>query len=302
MRGCVSRPVLGLLTTPPLPLNSQWNGGSMHTDAPTMRQQLPAQAVIEELLRRQSATPSRSGFRRFFGFSPLGADSVSWYQGAKGEIVVGAILAKLPPEWTAFHALPIGKNGADIDHLVIGPGGIFTINTKHHAGKAVWVAGRTLMVSGHKQSHIRNADYEAGRVTKLFRRRMPQLPSAQPVLALVSPKSLKIKARPDQVTVLDATGLRRWLLEHPPILTTAELDALAALIDDPATWPPALFPPIDDARTRFDALDTEVRTAYVRRTLWQLVAAVGAGIAVFVAGPPVVTAVVGAYIAAMVTP
>ncbi|MGO4690636.1 nuclease-related domain-containing protein [Glaciibacter sp. 2TAF33] len=274
----------------------------MYIDAPSMRKQLPAQAVIEELLRQHSTTLPRSGFGRFFGYSPLAADSVSWYQGAKGEIVVGEILARLPPEWTAFHALPIGKNGSDIDHLVIGPGGIFTINTKHHAGKSVWVAGRTLMVSGQKQSHIRNADYEAGRVTKLLRQRMPQLPSAQPVLAIVNPKSLKIKARPDQVKVLDATALRRWLVGHRPMLGRAELDELTALIDDPATWPPALFPPTIDARAQFDVLDVEVRAAYIRRTLWKLCASIGAGAAVILAGPPIISAVISAYIAAVVGP
>jgi Nuclease-related domain len=274
----------------------------MHIDVTTMRQQLPAQAVIEELLRQHSATPPRSGIRRFFGYSPLAAGSVSWYQGAQGEIVVGAILAKLPPEWIAFHALPVGKDGSDIDHLVIGPGGIFTINTKHHAGKAVWVAGRTLMVSGHSQPHIRNAEYEAKRVTKLLRKRMPHLPSAQPVIAVVRPKSLKIKARPDQVKVLDATGLRRWLLGHPPMLSPAGLDELAAIIDDPATWPPALFPPTENARAQFDALDAEVRTANIRRTWWRLLAAVGVGVAFAVAGPPIISALTSAYIAALVSP
>jgi hypothetical protein len=274
----------------------------MQTEAPTMRQRLPAQAVIEELLRQHSTTPPRSGFGRFFGYSPLGADSISWYRGAQGEIVVGGILATLPPEWTAYHALPIGKKGSDIDHLVIGPGGIFTINTKHHKDKAVWVAGRTLMVSGQKQPHIRNADYEAKRVTKLLRERMPRLPSAQPVLALVGPKSLKIKAKPDQTTVLEAAQLKRWLLTHPPMLSAAELDELAAIIDDASTWPPALFPPTDDARGQFDALDAEVRTAYVRRTRWRLLGAVSIGAVIFLAGPPLISAVMSAYIAAVVSP
>jgi hypothetical protein len=133
----------------------------MTIELPRMRQQFAAQAVIEELLRQQSTTPPRTGFGRFFGYSPLGDESVSWYLGAQGEIVVGAILDALPPEWTVFHALPIGTKGADIDHLVIGPGGVFTINTKHHNGKAVWVVGRTLMVSGQKQPYIRNSEFES---------------------------------------------------------------------------------------------------------------------------------------------
>ncbi|WP_158251899.1 nuclease-related domain-containing protein [Cryobacterium sp. M15] len=151
----------------------------MTTQAPGMRDQIAGQSVIEELLRQQQAVPPRSRFARFWGYSPLAAESVAWYLGAQGEIEVGKILGRLP--------LPIGKAGADIDHLVLGPGGIFTINTKHHRGKKIWIAERSIMVNGQKQSYLRNSKFEAARVTKMLRKRMPQLPAAQAVIALVSP-------------------------------------------------------------------------------------------------------------------
>lgn len=262
----------------------------MSLQSPTMRQQPPAQAVIQELLRQHSSTPARSRLARFFGSSPLGADSISWYAGAKGEIAVGRILATLPAEWTAFHALPIGDKGADIDHIVIGPGGVFTINTKHHGGKAVWVAGRTLMVSGHKEPHIRNSEFEAGRVTKLLRERMPLLAPVQPVVALVNSKSLTIKTTPEQVKVIADVGLRRWLMRRPPVLTEGELAQLAAIIDDPATWPPPTSPPTDNLGARFAALDAEVRTAHLRSTLWRLLGVVTGTGALVVAWPTLVAA------------
>ncbi|MBC7443619.1 MAG: NERD domain-containing protein [Ramlibacter sp.] len=241
----------------------------MTSQTPTMGEQHAARAVIEELLRQQSTTPARNGFGRLFGHSPLGDDSVSWYLGAKGELEVGGILATLPPEWTAFHALPIGKKGADIDHLLIGPGGLFTLNTKNHTGQGVWVAGRTLMVSGRRVPHLRNAEHEADRVTKLLRARMPRLADAQPVIALVNPKSLTIKARPERVMVVTAPALRRWLLARPVSMGPAELADLAAIIDDPATWPTPVIPSTEHALAQFAALDAEVRQAQVRRTLWK---------------------------------
>ncbi|WP_345068595.1 nuclease-related domain-containing protein [Leifsonia kafniensis] len=255
-----------------------------------MRQQFAAQAVIEELLRQQSRTPPRTGFGRFFGYSPLGADSLSWYQGAQGEIVVGAILDGMPPEWMVFHAVPIGTKGADIDHLIIGPGGVFTINTKHHRDKAVWVAGRTLMVSGQKQPHIRNSEFEAKRVTKMLAERMPQLAPAQPVLALVSPKSLSIKKPSETVKVLTAGSLRRWLLARPAVMSAAEALELAAIFDDPATWPPATLPPTENAQERFDALTREVRSARVRRTLWKLLGVVAVAALLVLVGPQLIAA------------
>ncbi|MBG6212104.1 hypothetical protein RCH23_000018 [Cryobacterium sp. CAN_C3] len=192
-----------------------------------------------------------------------------------------------------LHALPIGTKGADIDHLVVGPGGIVTINTKNHAGKPIWVAGQTLMVSGQKQPYIRNAVFEAIRVTKLLRERMPQLPEAHPAIALVNPKSLTFKKRPGCVKVLDATNLRRWLIKLPIILTPTDLLELVAIIDNPGTWSPPTAPPTENLMVRFAALDRQVRAAHVRRTAWKMASFVGILGGFVVVGPPLVTAIIG---------
>lgn len=245
-----------------------------------MGEQPAAQAIIDLLLRKQAKTPARSVFGRVFGYSPLAADSVSWYLGAKGELDVAAMLATLPASWSVFHSLPIGKKGADIDHLVIGPGGIFTINTKNHTGKGIWVAGQTLMVSGHKVPHIRNAEYEADRVTTLLGERMPHLAAAHPVVAIVNAKSLSITRKPERVAVVTGPALRRWLMTRPIVLGPAELAGLRAVIDNPDTWPAPLFSATPNAQELFATLDAEVRTALLRRTIWKLtgIAALAAGL------------------------
>ncbi len=243
-----------------------------------MGEQPAAQAIIDLLLRKQAETPTRSVFGRVFGYSPLAADSVSWYLGAKGELDVAAMLATLPASWSVFHSLPIGTKGADIDHLVIGPGGVFTINTKNHTGKGIWVAGQTLMVSGYKVPHIRNAEYEADRVTTLLGERMPQL-AAHPVVAIVNAKSLSITKKPERVAVVTGPALRRWLMTRPVVLGPAELADLRAVIDNPDTWPAPLFSATPNAQELFETLDAEVRTALLRRTIWKLT-----GIATLVGG------------------
>ncbi|WP_146071125.1 hypothetical protein [Cryobacterium sp. Y57] len=68
----------------------------MTTQQPGMSDQIAAQSVIEELLRLQQAVPPRSGFARFWGYSPLPKESVAWYRGAQGEIEFGRILSRLP--------------------------------------------------------------------------------------------------------------------------------------------------------------------------------------------------------------
>jgi len=245
-------------------------GGCMTTQAMHMSDQIAAQSVIGELLREQQTLAPRSRFAKLWGRTPLGADSVAWYLGALGEMEVGKVLSRLPAEWRVFHALPIGKADADIDHLVIGPGGIFTINTKHHRGKKIWVTERAFLVNGQKQAHLRNSIFEATRITKMFRERMPQLPSAQAVIALVSPGQITIKGKPDAVQVLDSNNLRRWLRKRPIALSEADLLELAAIIDAPSTWTVSTLPPTPNLMERFTVIDREVRTARVRRISWTL--------------------------------
>jgi hypothetical protein len=55
-------------------------------------------------------------------------------RGARGEEHVGAILESLSDNgWRPIHGAYLGRG--DIDHILIGPGGIFTIETKSHQGR-----------------------------------------------------------------------------------------------------------------------------------------------------------------------
>jgi hypothetical protein len=56
-----------------------------------------------------------------------------WARGAAGERKVGAILEDLGPDWHVLHGVRLGRG--DIDHVLVGPGGTFTIETKSHRGR-----------------------------------------------------------------------------------------------------------------------------------------------------------------------
>lgn len=83
----------------------------------------------------------RSGFRRFIDrVFDRRTEERAWRRGAQGEEEVARRLAELPEDqWTVLHDLPLGACGANLDHLVIGPGGVFALNAKHLTGR-VWVA------------------------------------------------------------------------------------------------------------------------------------------------------------------
>lgn len=52
-----------------------------------------------------------------------------WLQGARGEQKVGAVLDRLSQDgWRALHDISLGRG--NIDHILVGPAGIFAIETK----------------------------------------------------------------------------------------------------------------------------------------------------------------------------
>jgi hypothetical protein len=62
-----------------------------------------------------------------------------------------------------LHAVSLGPGG-DVDHLLIGPFGVFTVNTKHRPGAVVQVCDRVVFVRGRQQPYIGKAGREAARV------------------------------------------------------------------------------------------------------------------------------------------
>ncbi len=64
-----------------------------------------------------------------------GRSARAWDEAAQGEAATAAVLAALPPSWTALHDLSWqGRQYDNIDHVVVGPPGIFVIDSKVWSG------------------------------------------------------------------------------------------------------------------------------------------------------------------------
>jgi hypothetical protein len=63
-------------------------------------------------------------------------DAVGWRRGAAGERRTGRLLARLERHgWAVLHDLAVPGSQANLDHLAIGPGGIFVIDSKQCRGR-----------------------------------------------------------------------------------------------------------------------------------------------------------------------
>ena len=63
-------------------------------------------------------------------------DAVAWRQGAAGERRTARLLDQLERHgWAVLHDLAIPSSRANLDHLVIGPGGVFVIDSNQYRGR-----------------------------------------------------------------------------------------------------------------------------------------------------------------------
>ncbi|WP_306856184.1 MULTISPECIES: nuclease-related domain-containing protein [unclassified Streptomyces] len=116
----------------------------------------------------------------------------NWYTGLEGERRVGRELARLSAQgWRVLHGIP-KSNGGDIDHLLIGPGGVFNINTKTHQGASVWVGDTMAKVNGGQpKPYAAASKAEAEYVRGVLERYCDFAVAVEPVLVFVGIESLR---------------------------------------------------------------------------------------------------------------
>ena len=165
-------------------------------------------------------------------------DERAWRIGADGEEAVAARLASLGAQWRLLHAVRVGERGADIDHVVIGPGGVFTVNAKNHPRAAVWVGGDTVMVNGSRVPYIRNSRHEAGRTSRLLAERVGFPVPVIGLVAVVGARGFTVKAQPADgaVAVVTRWALPKFLNAQPPRLDLRQVDAIHEMARRSTTW------------------------------------------------------------------
>lgn len=97
----------------------------------------------------------------------------AWRRGADGERMVGEMLeTELPDAYCVFNDVCFPGRRANIDHLVIGPSGVFVLNTKNWRGTVGWSEdGKTLLWNGVPDSKttVNAALGEAMKVREIIR-------------------------------------------------------------------------------------------------------------------------------------
>jgi hypothetical protein len=145
-------------------------------------------------------------------------------RGATGEEHVGALLDRLAGEgWSVIHDASFGHG--NIDHIVCGPGGLFTVETKSHPGP--------IKVRAIHGGLLRQAQEERETIERVTGERV------EPLLVFSRAWVDKPLARRRGVRVLPARMLPSYLGKRPERLSSEQARAarariIAALERDPS--------------------------------------------------------------------
>ena len=192
--------------------------------------------VRAQAVSARDAAPVRTALARVLR---VHTDERAWRLGADGEEKVADQfdrVVKKDPRWQFIHSIPVGSRGSDIDHVVVGPGGVFTVNTKNHPNAKIWVGGDTVMVNGQRHPYVRNARHEAARASNLLTEACGWPVQVEGVVAVVNASEWTVKTPPKDVHVVARRQIARWLLKHGDVLDASRQAEVFEAARRSTTW------------------------------------------------------------------
>lgn len=141
-----------------------------------------------------------------------------WERGAHGEVEVARALDSLPEGWVVLHDLAWpGRPRANLDHVVIGPGGVFVVDAKNWSGR-VEVRDQVLMQNGRRREPAVASTAEAAIAVQTL---VPVPTLCMGVLCFVRDEPLTGWAR--DVMICSTPNLVDMLTSRPHVLGLGEV-------------------------------------------------------------------------------
>jgi hypothetical protein len=148
----------------------------------------------------------------------------------RAEPPTGLPIGKLPIGW---HALATGSRA---DHLVVGPAGTFTLDSKDLIGK-VWIGERSIRHNGHPTDFLARAVMEAGHASSMLTAAVGRPVDVGAVIAILADE-WTIAQEPRAAHVGSPRSVKDWLVRLPATLSPRDVSEIAAAAGRSSTWMP----------------------------------------------------------------
>jgi hypothetical protein len=243
-----------------------------------VRDRIAAQTAMADVVAAQADAPPRSLLSRLIGRSPLVPASRAVYSEALGELLVGDMLDNLGQRWDVLHDLPLGSS--TLDHLVIGPAGVFAVRVAAVGDREAVVDGE-LLVAGEPTDDVAVVARHADLASEYLSVAAGDAVRVRPLLVVVEPRRLVVRGAAASVRVVASFDLDKALTRASRVLSGDEVARISDLADRESTWPtpqPASLD-VSSLHRSFALVRAEVQSAFQRRMFW-LTAALAASFVV----------------------
>jgi hypothetical protein len=155
-----------------------------------------------------------------------------FYKGARGEEKVSGILRGLPDSYHVFNDFVAG--GRHIDHVIVGPAGVFAVETKFWRGKVTVEEGHILL-DGQlpDRSPLAQARKEAALVKSALAA-AGWSGTVTPVLAFASDTFAQHVAELQGAVIINSCELKKSFATERVVIQPAELDRLVKIMESNA--------------------------------------------------------------------
>jgi hypothetical protein len=151
------------------------------------------------------------------------------YAATKEELRITAELDDLPSGWFVVRPIDLGalvSQDGEIDHVVVGPGGVFTIHLEHQPAAKVWVSEHKVTINGRDSDRMSQARFGARRTGGLLTTLCGFDVTVQSVLILIGAATVHTLSQPAELHVRTQHDLRDWLCMQPRRLNPGTIAAI----------------------------------------------------------------------------
>jgi hypothetical protein len=151
-------------------------------------------------------------------------DIGDWRLSAKARLKIGRRLDGLGHGWRVLHNVDLSVRHGEIDHLVIGPPGVFTVTSRCHPGRDIVVSARTVTIDGHRTSYLSEARDHAREASHSLTESCGWTVEASAIVVLAEVGSFTVRQMPEDVAVVTAQHVVAWLRTKPARIAPTAVD------------------------------------------------------------------------------
>lgn len=155
-------------------------------------------------------------------------------RGERGELHVADVLEELRSDgYKPIH--DIVRDGFNVDHVLVGPGGVFAVETKYRSGKGeiTFRNGETLIVGGfpEEKDSLKQARGSAKAVSQLIAENCARREWVTPIVVFVGDWKVRNEWHETDTRVFTPDRLARYIRSQQPRLTCKEVELIASHLE-----------------------------------------------------------------------